>query len=202
MTATSIIQKAHPGGRGVVYSTPSIGMPDLHLAGMKAGAWSNSVSGLFWSDVKVHKTMLTQSGSGEVGELPIYYVRAQAQRPEITGNSSDAQIGVAAEAYYQAVHQQLADMTDTSKFPEAPVERGAIDTALEVLNDLHNHQLAPPEVTWQGGDAVVMLWQLGSTTYAITVTDGEVGYVVRRDRKRLLIADSINVKEFNLLEFR
>jgi len=79
-------------------------------------------------------------------------------------------------------------------------EIGAAETARKLLHELQAAKLPPPEITWHGGDAVVMLWALKHTTYAITVTDGEFGYVVRRDRKAIKMVDSIAIGQFNVAQ--
>ncbi|MEG8054679.1 hypothetical protein QP185_18320 [Sphingomonas aerolata] len=82
------------------------------------------------------------------------------------------------------------------------MEDAAIDTAQEILNALQRSNYAPPELSWHGGDAVVMLWSVGDMTYAITVTDGEWEYVARRGHRQLRIEDSLKVDRFAIGDMR
>jgi hypothetical protein len=47
-----------------------------------------------------------------------------------------------------------------------------------------------------------MLWSAEDTTFAITVTDDEWGYVARRAGKQLRIADSIKLDRLALPDLR
>ncbi|SFO18890.1 hypothetical protein SAMN05428984_2621 [Sphingomonas sp. OK281] len=78
------------------------------------------------------------------------------------------------------------------------MEEAAIDTAEAILSNLKRANYTPPEVSWHGGDAVVMLWTAKDMTFAITVTDGEWGYVARRAGKQIREDDSLKVERFAL----
>ena len=80
-----------------------------------------------------------------------------------------------------------------------PIEFGAIETAKVRLKHLIDNQIAPPQVTTMGDDAIVMLWAIGDATAAVTITDGELGHVVRRQRKTIKRQSNIKPETFNLL---
>ncbi|MNU02446.1 hypothetical protein D3C72_2461560 [compost metagenome] len=50
-----------------------------------------------------------------------------------------------------------------------------------------------------GSEAIVMLWMLGNTKYALTITDGEVGYVVRADGKTVRRDHDIPIDQLDTL---
>jgi hypothetical protein len=118
-----------------------------------------------------------------------------------SASSASSNITASAAAYYDRIQEQLDSLLAANEEEEI-VEKGAAKSALTIVNQLRELRLAPPELSWHGGDAVVMLWALGDTTYAITVTDGELGYVVRQNRKPIRIADSISINAFRLEDLR
>jgi len=142
--------------------------------------------------------MILDSSSGNENIRPLYMVRT----PQITGSlsvNSSANLISTARKYYSAIEQQLNELAQDE---DEGIEKGAVDTALVVLNRLISKNLAPPALSWHGGDAVVMIWALGDTTYAITITDGEIGYVVRRKREAVDMGDSISLNKFILSDLR
>jgi hypothetical protein len=144
---------------------------------------------------ETHKALALSNTSAETVQ-PLYYVRFQAYRSGESSNSS-ANVSESIRGYYGNVEEKLIQWS-LAKDEDRPVEEGAVRTALFVVEQLKNMGLFPPEMTWSGGDAVVMLWSMGDTTYAITVTDGEFGYVVRRNHKAIKMVDSISVETFIL----
>ncbi len=164
--------------------------------------WSNTAAKRFYSDLTVHGNMMDRSGIDARPSLPIYYMRLSSPPPPVALNSIDSPINKLAESYYNAVNAQLGELRELSGTEDEVIEKGAIDTALTVLDSLHQHHLAPPEIAYHGGDAVVMLWGLGSSTYAITITDGEVGWVLRRDQRQISSRDSVRVTDFKLVDMR
>ena len=154
----------------------------------------------FGQDFRIHKTMVHNSVA-PVTAIPIIYIRTPLTHERPSYNSSQSNISAAALSHYEHVERSLSQL---SQDPEGQrrVEEGAVSSALAVVAELKKRDIAPPELSWHGGDAIVMLWALGDTTYAITVTDGEVGYVVRRNRKALKIADSITLRTFQLEDLR
>lgn len=164
--------------------------------------WTNTTARRFLNEVTVHGEMLDGSAQLPRPSLPSYYVRIAANAPPAAASSIDSPINLLAEAYYDRVQSQLTELRELSGTEDEVVERGAVDTALDVLGTLHQHHLAPPEITHHGGDAVVMLWVLGTSTYAITVTEGEVGWVIRRDQRQIASRDSVSVESFRLLDMR
>lgn len=117
----------------------------------------------------------------------------------IPGSTYDAQ-NVEVREHYDRISRQIASLV--SDEADAIVEAGAVNSALNVLRQLRQNSYAPPEISWHSGDAVVMLWKLGDTTYAMTITDGELGYVVRRNRKSIRMDDSISLTSFRLEDLR
>lgn len=154
----------------------------------------------FKSNYVIHKKMISDSASqGEMAQA-ISYVRYPKIEWEASPNSSSAQSALVTECY----DKLEAQLTELSKFENevTVIEEGAVSSALTVIDQLKRRNMAPPELSWHGGDAVVMLWALGDTTYAITVTNGELGYVVRRNRKAIRMEDSIALDAFKLSDLR
>jgi hypothetical protein len=155
---------------------------------------------VFTSELGIHKSMIVSGGSEPQSIQPMCYVRFR-RYPKVDTVNSSSDIGLIAREYYEKIESQLLSLATDADEVQA-VEKGAAETALKVVNALKYHKIAPPELSWHGGDAVVMLWALGDTTYAITVTEGELGYVVRRNRKAVKITDSISVDAFRLGDLR
>lgn len=159
---------------------------------------SSSVNAAVWSDYKLHARLLQENSSGSSVFSPILYCR-------ISENSSSGVSAGALERYAHLEEQllQLAHEPDSDGVAE-----GAVQSARSVSKALLSFGYPPPELTWHGGDAVVMLWAVGDTTYAITITEGEMGYVVRRDRRTIKSDDSLpvesalQVKGYLLEDFR
>ncbi|MFC4170056.1 hypothetical protein [Teichococcus aestuarii] len=157
----------------------------------------------YFDDVRIHHSMVKNTYNGSNSGLPICYVRLRQpaettsrQILEPTANSSENLSSSFAE-YYEKATNQLVDLSNAEE-SEREVEEGAVQSALVVINALRKHQYAPPRISWHGGDAVVMLWVLADTAYALTVTEGEMGYVVRRNKKTVQRADSISINHFLL----
>ena len=154
----------------------------------------------FVGTFSTHKKIVAESASGAESARLLIYIKMPNVYTFSTINSSGNVLGLVGE-YYEKIEGQLQKLSETDDEEEA-VEKGAVNSALALVDQLKQHNLAPPALSWHGGDAVVMLWALGDTTYAITVTDGEVGYVVRRNRKAIRMADSIKLGTFKLADLR
>lgn len=156
----------------------------------------------FLLDYGVHKDIVSASSAAPETVSMVYYLRAA--RPARIPSESSSSVHITAEArrYYQEVEARLEELGNSTDGRPEVVEKGAVSTALAVVRHLKDRELAPPELSWHGGDAVVMLWALGSTTYAITVTDGEIGYVVRQNKKSIRMEDSIAIESFKLEDLR
>lgn len=148
----------------------------------------------------VHKRIINHSSTSFESLKPLYYIRFPKAPESDNANSSFGIAGSVSE-YYGKIERQLAQLENNDDEDES-IEKGAIQTALSVVGQLRCRKLAPPALSWHGGDAIVMLWALGDTTYAITVTDGEVGYVVRRNKKAIRSAHSISIDAFKLADLR
>jgi hypothetical protein len=156
----------------------------------------------FKTDQRIHSGLL-QAACLRSSSTSLLYLRVGSDRLESnTPNSSFATFNPLVEKYYDAIEHHLNDILTCQADEYAQVEAGAVKTALIVLGELRHRHFAPPEVTSHGSDAVVMLWALGDTTYAITATDGEVGYVVRKNRKRFKVVHSIQIDKFKALELK
>lgn len=142
--------------------------------------------------------MLDAAGYADWAVVPTKYVKFVVE-PAPSSSSSRQSVASAAAEYYDGLEGRLAELEHAAQEPDAPVEGGAVSSAMTLVRELRRLHYAPPELSWHGGDTVVMLWSFGSTTCAITVTDGEVGYVIRRDRKRLSMRDSIKLEDFRVL---
>jgi hypothetical protein len=154
----------------------------------------------FAGNFATHKKIVAESASNAESARPLIYIKMPNVHTFSSVNSSGNLLGSVSE-YYEKIEGQLQKLNETDDEDEA-VEKGAISSALALVDQLKQHNLAPPALSWHGGDAVVMLWALGDTTYAITVTEGEVGYVVRRNRKAIRMADSIKLGAFKLADLR
>ena len=164
--------------------------------------FTNTVS-RFRADIKTHHHLLDMSSNWTDETTPLYYMRVPARSRRHVENSSNLVSISERLTYFEQVENQLNELVgEEDASGDCVVEQGAIDTALVVVRELKNHNYAPPEITWHGGDAVVMLWGLGETTYAVTVTEGEVGYVVRRNKKAIKTVDSLSVDRFRLEDLR
>lgn len=159
-------------------------------------------SDLILNHYKIHEKMIENSASGIEGARPIIYVNLGATIKTVSASSSSADILTSeAKNYYDRIEEKLHSLTDQGESCEV-IEEGAVKSALTVVRNLKEHSYSPPELSWHGGDAVVMLWALGYTTCAITITDGELGYVVRRNRKAIKMVDSIDINTFRLEDMR
>ncbi|WP_126665521.1 hypothetical protein [Croceibacterium ferulae] len=150
---------------------------------------------------RVHKRMLDATSNSSESARPVCFIVMHESPLVKNFSSSSSNMSLIAARYYNHLEGQLQQLS-TNADPDAAIDRGAVSSAIEVLAELKNRDLAPPALSWHGGDAVVMLWALGDTTYAITVTDDEVGYTVRRNRKTLKLADSISLAQFKLEDLR
>jgi hypothetical protein len=154
----------------------------------------------FVGNFATHKKILAESASNAEISRPLIYIKMPNSYAFSSVNSSGNILSSVSD-YYEKIEGQLQKLTETEDEDEV-VEKGAVNSALTLVDQLKQHNLAPPALSWHGGDAVVMLWALGDTTYAITVTEGEVGYVVRRNRKAIRMADSIKLGAFKLADLR
>lgn len=100
-------------------------------------------------------------------------------------------------AGYDQISIQLDILTSMPQ-GESSVEVAAVESAKIIVRQLKFFGYPPPELAVHGNDAVVMLWSLDDTTFAMTITDGELGYVVRRKRKALKMRDSIQINAYTL----
>lgn len=153
---------------------------------------------LLTSHYRLHKMMLQDSGASPSTAFPLSYVHLHKPlRTVLSGNSAAAMPAVALESYRE-MEEELSELLDS----ESVEEGGAARSALVVVDHLKRRLMAPPELAWQGDDAVVMLWALGTSTFALTITDGELGYVVRKNRKAIKMRDSIKLDAFRLEDLR
>jgi hypothetical protein len=178
--------------------TSSVSLATNNLSFHFTASWPESVWRRYQGDRIIHRRLIHSADSSLDPSL-LMYIRADGSKA--TSDSSTDAAPRAPAGYYREIENHLQQL-EKDDGDHVPVERGAIGTAIRVLNELERHNYAPPMVTSSGPEAVVMLWALGGTTYAITITDGELGYVVRRDKKRIKLVDSINIEKFKLLEFK
>ena len=160
--------------------------------------WPESVWRRYYADRLIHRRLLNSIDSS-LTPLPLVYIRSDLDGMASENSTNAAPIAPA--GFYREIESHLLELQKDDGSHQ-PVEAGAIDTAVLVLKELERNDFAPPMITAQGSEAVVMLWSLGGTTYAITITDGELGYVVRRNKKRIKLVDSIKVETFKLLDIK
>ncbi len=152
----------------------------------------------------IHRKMITEAASTSPGIRALWYMQfsgGDEPKTDVPAVNSSRSLASSVSEYYSEIESQL-ELLAQADDPDDAIEPGAVSSASQVVHKLRSNNLAPPSLSWHGGDAVVMLWALGDTTLAITVTDGEVGYVVRRDRKLVRLADSIRVDTFMLPDLR
>ncbi|MGY4281490.1 hypothetical protein ACVWXO_000710 [Bradyrhizobium sp. LM2.7] len=178
-------------------SSSAVGAPPIHRHfGMgNASRWSDTAWKKFAFDHGTHKMLVGSIDSSETA-FPMLYCRFEAASTDASLLNSAASATAVNDVIYAEIEAQLETMRAAKD--DAPFEEGAIDTALGVLHEIQKHDLIPPLVTAQGDDAVVMLWSIRNATYAITITDGELGYIVRQHRRQLKKQDSIKVEKFSL----
>jgi len=129
---------------------------------------------------------------------PLLFIKTRPQ-PRQTAGSSLKKGGEAFRKKYTELAGQLKEL-ETKERNDELVEAGAVHTAAIVIEEFSRRDLAPPELSWIGSEAIIMLWILGETKYALTVTDGELGYVVRAKGKTLRTAHSIPVSDLDVLQ--
>ncbi|KGB51731.1 hypothetical protein FG91_04095 [Sphingopyxis sp. LC81] len=166
----------------------------------KAYRTTSSNVSTFSGSFATHRRMIEESATSFENVSPLVYMRFP-KVPEASGTNSSHSLFASVAEHYKKIEDQLS-LLGSSDDEDSAIEEGAINSALAVVGQLRCRNLAPPSLSWHGGDAIVMLWALGDTTYAITVTDGEVGYVVRRNKKAIRMADSIKLGSFKLADFR
>lgn len=148
-------------------------------------------------DSKVHLSMLQQVTPSEIYE-PLIYRRIYGRSSSAIDDGPAASALANVKKRYDEIENRLHALKNTNE--EEAVEHGAIQTAIAVLNQIESAQIPPPKIATQDHEAIIMLWAEGMKRCAITITDGEVGYVVRDNRQLLTSKDSISIHEFKLLE--
>lgn len=104
--------------------------------------------------------------------------------------SSSVGLGWFAVQEYGRLFEKLADFGPQGSRADT-VEAGAVKTASKLLGELKSANVYPPLLSWHGGDAIVLIWTLGQKTEAVTVTDEEIGYVLRENMKNIKLLDSV-----------
>jgi hypothetical protein len=183
------------------YIGPSSFVAGDNIAGRNL-FWTNVLRHHVLEGIGSHSDLLMKAELDQYSYSPILFIDVVSTPAIRTYGTSDGKIGLIAQDYYDMVESQLAELERISDGFGAPVERGAILTAVEVIRQLRSLQMAPPEISWHGGDAIVMIWAFDSITWAVTVTDGEIGYVIRKNKKLHKLRDSILISDFELLEMK
>ncbi|MCK1562432.1 hypothetical protein IVB08_00200 [Bradyrhizobium sp. 173] len=147
-------------------------------------------------DSTVHLSMLQRVNLNESYE-PLIYRRVYGRSSPAIDEGPAADALARIKAQYDEIEKRLDALANGSE--EEAIERGAVQTAIAVLDQIEKAQLPPPKIATQDNEAIIMLWAEGMKKCAITITDGEVGYVVRDNRQLLTAKDSINIHEFKLL---
>ena len=153
----------------------------------------------FFDDFSTHAKILRSSGDTEEYTPLIYGNDSFYVVLKNVGRTEDA-ARIRSFMDYEDLDRQLGGLVAaTDPDGEPLIEAGAISTARTVLQYLQTTPVAAPRLTTTGGDAVVMLWAHAGTTCAVTITDNEIGYVIRKDLQTLKKEDSISVQKFDLL---
>ena len=146
--------------------------------------------------VLVHRAMLSSVTPAEGDAAPVVFCRLVPVPTAAPDSSSRAQALIAQDRYNQ-ITDQLSSF-EQEAIDEGTLDRGAIATATQIVEVLRKQEIAPPELAWVGDEAIAMLWVLESTRYALTVTDKEFGYVVRRDRQTVKRRSNLKVEAFSI----
>ena len=163
-----------------------------------SGATASDSSKLYSHYLKDHRNLLSNLTSEPATPIIIIHL----PKTERTISSSEYGYRPVIEAQYRKIDRELTQLAEDVRQGEVNLEPGAIESAKAVVEQLKRHELAPPELSWLGGDAVLMLWALGNTSYALTITDGEVGYVARRPRETIRRRSNIKLQDFDFLRLR
>lgn len=178
-------------------SSSAVGSPPInkHFGQGNAGRWDDKAWENFSTDHALHKRLVHSGVDSSFPVVPLFYYRMSSydDAPVARANSV---AGSLSSPVYSQIEDQLEALRSSDD--ELKIEQGAIDTALTVLRLLKSNDIIPPLVAPQGDDAVVMLWSIRNATYAITITDGELGYIVRQQRRELKKKDSIKIDKFSL----
>jgi hypothetical protein len=154
---------------------------------------SNQDVEIFTTNFLRHKKMIANS-TGSSNVRPVMYTLVRENdRPASSSSSMPAK----ALEHYQSIQAKLSDLALPGADREI-AEVQAAKSALVVVEQLKRQLMAPPEVASHGGDAIVMLWAIANRTFAITVTEGELGYVVRENRKTIKLGDAISIENLKL----
>lgn len=147
-------------------------------------------------DSLVHRSMLQKIRPNEAFE-PLIYKRIYGRSTSSVDEGPAANALATVKEKYAEIESRLNALASADD--EENVERGAVETAISVLSQIQEAHIPPPKITTQDNEAIIMLWAEGMKRCAITITDGEVGYVVRDNRQLLSAKDSISIHHFQLL---
>jgi hypothetical protein len=185
----------------MITSQPLIVYPDSSSADYKLSADGEDLYKVFLMDhrphFQKHWNMLSSVTPDARDAEPLLFIKT---RPHARHTASSS-LGRGNEAFrlkYQKLASQLKAL-EANEAGEVTIEPGAVRTAAAVISEMSKYDLAPPELSWMGDEAIIMLWMLGETKYALTVTDGELGYVVRAKGKTLRTDHSIPLGNIDIL---
>ena len=194
LVSTTQLNALHGPSSGTVSMRPHSTSSSFYISAISPEANFDIVA----PNYRIHRSMLESSVGGRTTFEPIAHIAlTNATTPTRINDSSSQSMLQTAQQAYDVIEKRLSKLAG-SQNEDAAFETGAAESALKVVRSLYQHHYPPPELAKQGGDAIVMLWALGDTTCAITVTNGELGYVVRRGRKAIRLEDSIAVDSFRL----
>lgn len=150
----------------------------------------------YGKDIHRHYGMLSNVTPNADDVYPLLFIKSKPSSRYSSGTSIGT-INEASQLKYEQLNNQLAELRQLET--EDGIESGAIQTASNVIRELIKSEIAPPELSWMGSEAIIMLWMLGRTKYALTVTDGEVGYVVRAEGKTVRRQHGLSVDNLDVL---
>lgn len=176
-------------------SSSAVSAPPInqHFGRGNASRWDDRAWERFTADHATHHRLIKSSIDSSESAAPLFYYRMSSfdDPPAVTMNSTTRSLNA-------PLYAQIEGQLESLRHGDLQIEAGAIDTALIVLHELQSTDIIPPLLVPQGDDAVVMLWSIRNATYAITITDGELGYIVRQQRQELKKRDSIKIEKFSL----
>lgn len=188
MRGISVVNKGQNVGNS------SVGEPQFYLP--SSTSQTNSV--YYKRHVSEHWKLLQQVTADAAEARPLIFMTILPFKEPSQGTSEFN--SVAAQRYNQIEHD-LAEIAATP-LEEGGVEEGAVGTARALVKQLRRRELAPPEISWLGNEAIIMLWAIGSKRLALTITDGELAYTLRMAKQTVGRGSNIKPEDFDLLRIR
>lgn len=145
-----------------------------------------------------HWELLQRNFSNADAARPLIFMTILPYKEPSQGSSEYNNIAM---QRYNQIEHDLTQIAGAS-LEEGGVEEGAVNTARSLVRQLRSRELAPPELSWVGNEAIIMLWAIGEQRLALTITDGEYAYTLRHKRETVGRASGIKPDNFDLLRLK